>query len=184
MQLFHSGKRQMFAFFVPGFLLGIIYVNVVAKEHMADIEIFSEYYLTHFSSGGIIVREYLPYLLRVRLIPLLFLAALAFTKLRKAAAVFFLAWSGFTGGIILSSAADELGIMGSFLCAVSVFPHFFFYVPAYLILLWYCCSAPRTVWNRQKTVFLVFAMAAGIILELYVNPSIVGAFLSLTYSAS
>ena len=89
MRLFHSGKRQMFAFFVPGFLLGIIYVNVVAKEYMADIEIFSEYYLTHFSPGGIVVREYLPYLLRVRLIPLLFLAALAFTKLRKAAARIF-----------------------------------------------------------------------------------------------
>lgn len=32
MRIFHSGKGQMLAFFVPGFLLGIIFVNLIVKN--------------------------------------------------------------------------------------------------------------------------------------------------------
>ena len=122
------------------------------------------------------IRSYLPYLLRLRIVPLILLAAASLTRLRKAAAMLFLVWTGFTGGVAVSSAADGLGLKGSLLCAVSLLPQFLFYIPAFVILLWYCLSAPRTQWNRQKTMFVLAAVAAGILLELYINPGLVRAF--------
>lgn len=179
MRIFHSGKKQMFVFFVPGFLFGVIYMNLVAKKYMAESGIFSDIFLSRFASMEIDVWSYLPYVIRLRVVPLAALAVASLTRFRKAAAMFFLFWTGFTGGIALSSAADGLGLKGSLLCAVSVLPQFLFYVPACVVLLWYCMSAPRTQWNRQKTVFVIVTMAAGVLLELYVNPAFVREFIAL-----
>lgn len=38
---------------------------------------------------------------------------------------------------------------------------------------------PQSGWNRQKTIFTSLMMAVGIMLELYVNPVLVKAFLSV-----
>lgn len=179
MRIFHSGKRQMLAFFVPGFLLGIIYVNFAAEKYMAEAGIFSDLFLSQFADMQIDIRSYLPYLIRLRAVPLLLLAAVSFTRLRKAAAILFLLWTGFTGGVTVSSAVYGLGLKGSLLCAAALLPQFLFYIPAFMILLWYCISAPGTRWNRQKTIFVIAAMAAGIVLELWVNPELVRAFTAL-----
>lgn len=179
MRIFCSGKKQMFAFFMPGFFLGILYVNFIAKKYVAEPEIFSEYFLTKFYTVRIDPGEYLLYLMRIRLVPLCVLSFLSLTKMRKVSSVTFLIWTGFTGGVVISSAAEGLGISGSLLCMVAVFPQFLFYVPAYLVLLWYCFSAPQIGWNRQKTVFIVLMTAVGLILELYVNPVLVKGFLAV-----
>ena len=42
-----------------------------------------------------------------------------------------------------------------------------------------CYTVPQTHWNRQKTVFVSLTMAVGLILEMYVNPILVKAFLSV-----
>lgn len=178
MRIFHT-RKQFLAFFMPGFMLGIIYVNFVAKRYMAEPEIFSDYFLNQFMNVKIDVRDYLWYLIRLRTVPFLVLGFLSFTRLRKTAAVLFLVWSGISGGILISAAAAELGIKGCLLCVTALFPQFLFYIPAFLVLLWYCCSAPQTRWNRQKTVFAALMMSLGLILELYVNPVIVKAFLSV-----
>ena len=129
MRIFHSGKRQMLAFFVPGFLLGIIYVNLAAEKYMADAGIFSDLFLSQFADMKIDIRSYLPYLIRLRAVPLLLLAAASFTRLRKAAAILFLLWTGFTGGVTVSSAVYGQGgqrpvvaaVIGSFLGAPVVY---------------------------------------------------------------
>ena len=176
MRIFRT-RKQFLVFFMPGFLLGIIYVNFIAANYMAEPGIFSEYFLDQFASMTIDAREYIWYLLRVRVLPYLALTVLAFTKVRKMAAVLFLFWTGISGGILISSAVANLGIRGSLLCAAGLLPQFLLYIPAYLVLLWYCCTAPQNRWNRQKTLFVALAMATGILLELYVNPVIVKAFL-------
>ena len=75
MRIFHSGKGQMLAFFVPGFLLGIIFVNLIVKKYMTETGIFSDLFLSQFTSVQIDIRSYLPYLLRLRIVPLILLAA-------------------------------------------------------------------------------------------------------------
>ncbi len=178
MKIFRS-RKQLLAFFMPGFLIGIIYVNFVAKKYVAEPGIFSDYFLQQFQNTRIDGGEYIWYLIRLRLFPFLALFGLSCTKARKISAVLFLMWTGMSGGILISTAVLSLGIKGSMLCIVGIFPQFIFYIPAFLVLLWYCCSYPQTRWNRQKTVFVVLMLALGMILEMYVNPVLVRAFLAV-----
>ena len=178
MKIFRT-RKQFLVFFMPGFLLGIIYVNFIARKYMAEPGIFSDYFLNQFQSASIDAREYIWYLLRLRAVPFLALAGLSFTKARKPAAVLFLIWTGISGGILISAAVLNMGIKGSLLCIVGLLPQFLLYIPAYVVLLWHCYTVPQTHWNRQKTVFVSLAMAVGIILEMYVNPILVKAFLSV-----
>ena len=66
----------------------------------------------------------------------------------------------------------------SLLCMIGLLPQFLFYIPAYLVLLWHCYTLPQSQWNRQKIIFVSLMMSVGILLELYVNPVIIKAFLS------
>ena len=172
-------RKELLVFFMPGFLLGIIYVNFIAKQYMAEPGIFSEYFLEQFRSATVEAREYIWYLLKIRAVPFLVLVGLSFTKVRKAASVLFLVWTGIAFGILISAAVLNLGLKGSLLCVVGLFPQFLFYIPAYLVLLWHCYMVPQSGWNRQKTIFMSLMMAVGIMLELYVNPVLVKAFLSV-----
>ena len=86
MKIFHT-RKQLLAFFMPGFLLGIVYVNFFAVKYMAEPGIFSTYFLEQYQSVDIVAGEYLWYLIRVRIFPFLVLSGLVLTKARKAAAV-------------------------------------------------------------------------------------------------
>ena len=56
MKIFHT-RKQFLAFFMPGFLAGIIYVNFIAKKYMAEPGIFNDYFLNQFVNVKIDVRE-------------------------------------------------------------------------------------------------------------------------------
>lgn len=172
-------RKQMFAFFMPGFLLGIIYVNFIAKQYTAEPGIFSDYFLKQYETIEIIARDYIPYLFRIRILPFLLITGLSFTKLRRISAFSFLAWTGFSSGMLLSMAVLSMGIKGSILCVVGILPHFLFYIPAYIIVLWYCCTYPVNRWNRQKTIFVILMMMLGMILEAYVAPILMKLFLGI-----
>jgi uncharacterized membrane protein SpoIIM required for sporulation len=72
----------------------------------------------------------------------------------------------------------EMGIKGSFLCLVGIFPQFILYIPAYLIVLWYSYSYPQATWNGQKTFFVCLTVILGILLEVYINPILMQLFLA------
>ena len=108
MKIFHT-RKQLLAFFMPGFLFGVLYVNFFAVKYMAQPGIFSTYFLEQYQSVDIVAGEYLWYLIRVRVFPFLVLSGLALTKARKAAAVLFLAWTGISGGILFSLAVADIG---------------------------------------------------------------------------
>ena len=56
--MFHV-KRQLLALFMPGFLLGILYVNLEAEQFAAGAGIFSEYFLKQYRAADILTGEYL-----------------------------------------------------------------------------------------------------------------------------
>ena len=176
MKMFHV-KRQLLALFMPGFLLGILYVNLEAEQFAAGAGIFSEYFLKQYQQVEILTGEYIWYLLQVRLIPFLVMLGAAFTKFRKGAAVLFLIWTGFSAGLLFSMAVLGMGVKGSILCVIGMLPQFLFYIPAYLIVLWSAYCYPRMQWNVQKSLVSGGMLLIGLILELYVNPVLVGAFL-------
>lgn len=176
MKILHT-RKQLFVFFMPGFLLGILYVNLILRKYTADPGIFSDYFLKQYQSASVVAQEFIWYLVRVRFVPFLFLLGLAFTKVRKISSIAFLAWTGFSSGMLLSMAVLDKGIKGSLLCLVGIFPQFLLYIPAYMVAIWYGYTYPQNKWNTQKSVFVGLAMVVGVILEAYVNPMLMQAFL-------
>lgn len=176
MKILHT-RKQLFIYFMPGFLFGILYVNLIMKKYTADAGIFSDYFLKQYQTAEIIAEEYIWYLIKVRAVPFLVLLGLAFTKLRKAASIAFLMWTGFSSGMLFSMAVLSMGIKGSILCIVGILPQFLLYIPAYMVIIWYSYTYPQNRWNTQKSVFIGLTMAVGILLEAYVNPMLMQAFL-------
>lgn len=162
---------------MPGFLAGILYVNLTAGQNTADTGIFSEYFLKQYASVEVVIPKYIVYLMGIRLLPFLVMTGLAFTRARKAAAGIFIVWTGFLGGMLLAMAAFCMGVKGIILCLVGMLPHFVLYIPGYVVLLWFALTAPGSRWSRQKTVFVVLSMAMGVVLEGYINPILMKAFL-------
>ena len=133
MKRLHS-RKQLLVLFMPGFLAGVLCVNLLTKRYTAEPGIFSEYFLDQFQTVKIVAKEYLWYLLRLRLLPFLAVLALSMTKMRRAAAALFLIWTGISAGILISTAVLSMGIRGSFLCLAGMFPQFILYIPASILL--------------------------------------------------
>lgn len=178
MKILHS-KKQLAALYMLGFFMGIVYVNFLVKRYDSGVEIFGDHFLSIYQDTKIIAEEFIFYLIRIRLVPFLLLLCLVFTKLRKLSAALCSAWTGFSCGMLLSTAVIEKGILGCVVCLAAVFPQFLCYVPAYFVVIWYGYTFPKTRWNVQKTIFVIISMIAGILLELYANPIIMKTILHM-----
>lgn len=161
---------------MAGFLIGILYANLVSRQYMTSSGIFSEYFLSEYSSIEVIAEEYMAYILRVRLVPLAALVLLGQTKLRKAVVPSCMTWSGFSCGILIVTAIVRLGMKGILLCVIGITPQFLFYALAYIVILLYFYNAPVSRWNYAKTVFVILTLSAGIAMEVYVNPVLMKMF--------
>lgn len=160
-----------------GFFIGIVYANLMSGDYIAGMGIFSEYFLNQYSQAEIDVTEYLWYVVRVRTVPLFLVAALGCCRLRRCVVGGFLAWTGFCGGMIMTSAVLKMGIKGLILCLIALTPHFAFYAAGYVVLLWYLFLYPETRWNLSKTISMTMLVAVGILLECYLNPIVMELFL-------
>ena len=165
-----SYGKIFLALCLAGFVGGILYANTGARDHILAAGIFSDYFLEQYGQTSIDGEEFLWFVLQKRSLPLILVCALGCTRLRRAVAVGFLAWTGFSGGILMTSAVLQTGIRGIFLCLAALFPHFLFYGAAWVILLWYFFQYPKVEWNRMKTLGFLLLTAVGMLLECYVNP--------------
>ena len=176
MKMFHV-KRQLLALFMPGFLLGILYVNLEAEQFAAGAGIFSEYFFEtipggRYSDG----RVYLVFAAGPSF-AVFSTAGICFYKIQKSGSYSVLDLDGFSAGLLFSMAVLGMGVKGSILCIAGMLPQFLCYIPAYLIVVWYAYCYPRMQWNIQKSLVSGGLLLVGIVLELYVNPVLVGAFL-------
>lgn len=172
-------KKQVPVCFFLFFLLGILYANFSFESISDSGNIFSEYYLNRYRNMEFKFVEYMVYLLRIRMTSIMIVLAVSFTRFRKAAAWGYMGWTGFLAGFLMAAAVSSLGIKGSILCVIGIFPHFICYIPAYFVVWWYALSYPQNRWNSQKTVFVFATVLTGIVLEAYVNPVIVKGFLKI-----
>lgn len=172
-----ENKKVLVLCCMLGFLVGIIYANLVSKDYIVSSGIFSEYFLKQYSQTEIDTMEYLWYVVRVRITPVLLIAALGCTRLRKAVVGGALVWTGFSGGMLMTAAVMKMGIKGVILCLIALLPHFLCYAAGYLILFWYLFTYPKSRWNIAKMVSMILFIFTGILLECYVNPVIMEMFL-------
>ena len=170
-------KKQILAFFMPGFLLGILYANFFLKQSMLETNILDLDLLKKYAETGTFGTAYFLYIMQIRMAPFLLLMALAFTKIKKALMPTTVVWCAFSGGILLTIAILKMGMKGIILCVACVVPQIICYVGAHLVVLIYCVQYPRNQWNRQKTIFVILMMMSGILSETYLTPIIVKFFL-------
>lgn len=161
-----------------GFLFGILYLNIVSGKYIMDTGVWGEPFQEQYLQTEINMGEFMGYVAYVRICPVICLAVLGCTRLRKAAVYGFLLWTGFSSGMILTSAVIKMGIKGIVLCLISLTPHFICYIAGYVILLWFLLSYPGSRWNLSKTVCFALLMAMGVLLECYVNPIVMKIFLA------
>lgn len=162
-----------------GFLGGILYVNMFAKNYVLSMGIFSDYFLSQYAGNSIKIDEYIWYILRIRILPIMIMIIIGNTCYRRIAGTIFILWTGFLSGVILSTAVLKLSIKGVVLCVISVLPHFICYVAAYAMLLVYSLTYPNTKWNKTKTISLILFVMLGIISECYINPVLLDIYIDL-----
>lgn len=173
-----ESKKQLFVLYMTGFLAGILYANIVSKQYVSVTGIFNEYFLNQYAQTEVVAEEYIWYIIQVRLLPFAVLAILGCTRFKKPAVLLCLLWTGFSTGMLAVASVMHLGLKGILLCVAGMLPHFIFYILAYTVLLWYFYNYPNTRWNPSKTLFVAVTFAIGIILESYINPVVLKAFIN------
>lgn len=172
-------KKLSAVIIMSGFFAGIIYVNMFAKNYILSMGIFSEYFLEQYTGSRINPNEYIWYIMKIRILPIVVLLILGNTRFRRIAGGGFLLWTGFAGGMILTTAVLKMTVKGLLLCVTGVLPHFICYVAAYTMILIYLFTYPNSSWNRTKTVSLILFVLLGIISECYINPVLLEIYINV-----
>ena len=169
-RIFRNRNRFLAVFLMLGFIVGILYANMISDRYVTASGIFSEYFLNQYVQTEIIAEEYMWSVIRARVFPFLTVCILGCTKWKKILVGAVLGWTGFAGGMLAVSAVMRLGIKGLVLCAAGIFPQALFYILPYTVLLLFLYQYPEGRWNTGKTIVICLSFVIGILLETYVNP--------------
>ena len=137
-------------FLLGGFLIGILYANLISDRYIMSGGIFDDGFLKQYAKTDIVAEEYLWYILRARLVPFCVICILGCMKWKKTVVGLCIGWTGFSGGVVAASSVISLGMKGILLCIVGMLPQILFYGFAYVILLWYLYTYPNGRWNIKK----------------------------------
>ena len=177
--------RFFLLLFLAGFVLGIIFVNLVWQFRTQDIET-----LSLFSSGEgneiyAPLPGYLWYLVQKRMGMLVIYHLAGITILGFFLVVAGLLWTGFLAGTLAAVAVLQLGVRGLAVLAVAFLPQILLYVPAGLYY-FACvcqmsekCRAGGRLTGKSYKQYLLKCLASsavifcGVLLECYVNLYIV-----------
>lgn len=165
-----KGKHILILIFFTGLCLGVIYANWKLDTFLEQKGVFQTFFLSEYARITVQKKEYLFYLLKIRLIPLILLLALSGSRYRKPVGMIWLAGNSFLLGLLFVTAVLQRGIAGIVICLIGGFPQWCFYAPATLLLVWMDYRYPEVRWNKTKGFVLLMTFAIGILTEAYVNP--------------
>lgn len=172
-------KKIICVLFIFGFFTGILYLNIFARNWILSMGIFSDYFLEQYSGNKIDTSSYIWYVTKLRVFPFLLMAIPVSLIFKRITAVLYLVWTGFSSGLILTTAIVKLGLKGIILCVVGILPHFICYVMAFVMIFIYLFAYPDVKWNHTKTISITVFLSLGIITETYINPALLEMFIGL-----
>lgn len=167
-----ENQKKFCAVVFGGFILGILYTNLFASDYLAMTGVFSGYYLQNFASNSVKIEECILFIIRIRLLPLVILMLMAYSRINKIGIIVFLLWTGLLSGIYMSLGVLQLGLKGVMFCVLGLFPHMMFYLPAYMIVMVFVYKYPMSQWNVVKVAVVSMCMVSGVVLECQVSPYI------------
>lgn len=184
-------KKLFAVIFMAGFLIGIIYANMIGKKYMDSSGILSDYFLSRYKYFDIVNNNLFWYLLKQRIFPSVVLWITGITIMGIPAVWVYLTWYGFSGGMLISMAVMKFGFKGLILCLGGIMPQYVIYIPIMIILLQKVYQMSLSLYggkfsqgNGGKTkkqiflnylwnYFIIFViLLIGVILESYINPYI------------
>lgn len=170
----HKNKGQLLIIFLAvGFFVGIIYENIISRGNVLFSELFLRSNLERYLHTNVIGEKYLWYVIKTRIIVLAIVCLFGCVRWKKLFVILCLAVCGFFAGIISVAAVMQLGIKGILLCLAGLLPQGIFYLMAYSMLFVFWFRYPESRWNRTKLLFAIIMFLVGIVLEAYVNPTLV-----------
>lgn len=165
-----ENKGHFFIYYMLGFLIGIFYANMLSRQYVEVGGIFNDSFLTGYMQMDVFPEDYIWYILRMRMIPLLTIVILGMTRLRKVTVIGGILWTGFSHGILTVASVIKMGMKGVVFCLLGMTPQVMFYLAGYCVLFWQLYCYPKVKWTAWKAIFIMMTFSIGIILEVYVNP--------------
>lgn len=186
-----SGQRIQFLYvFLFGFFIGVFAMNIWKNQLLGTTGFLDEQMLYQMKYARIDTQLFWGYVLQKRLTLFALLAMFATTYLGLVVTYGVLTWFGFSFGMILTAACLRYGFKGLVLILAAFLPQYLVYVPAFWLLLHWCCEICATVYfparvygqnsYRSRKAFVaakciqlvlyLLVVIIGIFLESYVNP--------------
>lgn len=170
MKIYKKKGQLLVIVLVVGFLIGIIYENIMTRNFEFTVEIFRAYHLEKHQNVSIISEEFFWYVAKIRFTMILIILVLGSLKWKKLFVASCIGYIGFLSGILAVAAILQMGIKGLLICVGGMMPHMLFYIPVYMVILCYLYEYPKRNWNWTKTIFTILAFFIGIVTEAYLNP--------------
>lgn len=172
-------KQILLIFLGVGFVLGVVYENVIYIRQQELETYFQDDVLQQIKNETIPSVQYLLYVLRMRLRMLIPIMLFGLVKWKRLFVNSFLLWIGYLLGIFFVNAIIWRGMGGILLCVAMLFPHMIFYTLGYYIILCNYYRYSEQLWSSRKVLVCVTFFFVGFFLEVYVNPMIVKGILYL-----
>lgn len=195
-----GGLRREFLIwtFFGGILFGIIVVNIKKNLFMNEIDFLGTDLLYEMKYMSVDYGSFFFSVIKERIGPVIGIMVLATTYLGVVISYGYAGWLGMSVGMFVSASVIRYGVKGLILFLIAVFPHYLFYLPAWLILLqgarelcsciYFPGGCKRTYINGRRdeirfglgVLFKVLGVVIiGVLLESYVNPKLLLGFLKI-----
>lgn len=186
-RLLFSDKTRFLSLFLIGLFGGLIYGWLFAPDYIEKVGFLSDAFLLAYLKQDIEKNQLFSYLLKGRMISLVFIWLLGSSVLGNVLIFGALIWSGFSVGLYVMAGFFKRGISGLGFCVAAVFPQILFYLPAYGLVF---MAAYKIIGRRDvrkegviKYCIVLFAsfllLFLGILMESYVNPAILKKILKI-----
>ena len=152
---------------VVGFFVGILYENFSETIHFFKTEQLLRLREMNFQS-----KEYLLYIMKMRMLPLIGALFLWNFRWRKIVVLMVSGWCSFFLGRILVAAILAHGVKGILLSMGALLPHTIFYVLLYFIIILQVYDERRRKWKQIQIAAIIILLVLGIGSEVYINPNV------------
>ena len=172
--------------FMTGFFLGLVFFYFTGKQLINDSELLSQEYMETLKNFTINQREYLFYIVEIRMKQILFVLLCSLSIWACCCLYALLGFAGFQLGILFFAAMYQYGMLGLFYCIFMLLPHGIFYYLAFVQVLsrkmensrnnplknmgMPCNKARKIVENLKMILFVCVQLGLGILSESYINP--------------
>lgn len=165
----------IWAFFVGGVLIGTIGANFVSKETIQSFGIYKLYIGTYLDTFSIFEKEWIVYIILHRMKVWILYLLLVFTSAKLVVVSCSSFLFGWIGASLLVVITRVWGGCSLILFGVTLIPHYILYCVAILMVME--IVRVTTIVHRKQLIEKVITASlfwcAGVILEMFVNPTIV-----------